>query len=455
MMKHAAIFLLASNLVVPGKSVLFGQWVQTSLDSGYVNCFAVSGTNLFAGAGDRYYGGDGGDVFRSTDNGANWAMVDSGLAGTPVLSLAPSRTDLLAGTPSGFFRSTNDGTSWTAADSGLTSIWVNALAIFATDSRTGGRDLFAATTVFCGYGDWCGGGIFLSTNTGTSWTAVNNGFAKDSCDTTVYSFVSTLAVNGTNILAGTWSNCGTGRLFLTTNNGTNWTAVDSGLNNNPVTALVVSGANLFAGTPIAGVFLSSNNGTSWIAVNNGFPKAPYDTTRYASVNAFAVSGTNLFAGTGYPYPGGVCLSTNNGTSWTAVNTGLTNPSVYALAVSGTNLYAGTYGGGVWRRPLSEMITSVETPSAGLPTHFSLQQNYPNPFNPTTVIGYRVQGSGYGVVSLKVYDILGREVATLVNERKAPGSYEVTFDGAGISSGVYFYSLVAGSLVETKRILLLR
>ena len=99
------------------------------------------------------------------------------------------------------------------------------------------------------------------------------------------------------------------------------------------------------------VCLSTNNGTSWTAVNSGLTNT--------FVQALAVSGTNIFAGTfvgrGGMWGGGVFLSTNNGTSWTAVNSGLTNTAINAFAVSGTNLFAGTYGGGVWRRPIQEMI----------------------------------------------------------------------------------------------------
>ncbi len=85
----------------------------------------------------------------------------------------------------------------------------------------------------------------------------------------------------------------------------------------------------------------------------------------------------------------------------------------------------------------------------------LQQNYPNPFNPSTRIGYRVQGTGDRVVTLKVYDILGREVATLVNERKAPGNYEVRFDASGLSSGVYVYRLTAGEFSQSRKMLVLK
>ena len=88
-----------------------------------------------------------------------------------------------------------------------------------------------------------------------------------------------------------------------------------------------------------------------------------------------------------------------------------------------------------------------------PSDVALFQNYPNPFNPTTNIGFQV--SDFGFVSLKIYDILGREVATLVNERKPAGKYSVTWNASSMASGVYFYRLEAGSFVETKKLLLLR
>ena len=85
--------------------------------------------------------------------------------------------------------------------------------------------------------------------------------------------------------------------------------------------------------------------------------------------------------------------------------------------------------------------------------FNLSQNYPNPFNPTTLIRYTIAGSKE--VKLGVYDILGREVAVLVNERRGPGSYEVTFDGSGLSSGVYVYRLIVGNFVESRKMVLMK
>jgi hypothetical protein len=176
-----------------------------------------------------------------------------------------------------------------------------------------GTNLFAALF---------GGGVFLSTNNGTNWTPVGVGYA----------YVWALAVSDTNLFVGTH---GAG-VFRSTNNGTSWTAVNSGLTRPYVWALAVSGTNLFAGND-SGVFLSTNNGTSWTTVNSGLTNDRY-------VTALAVSGTNLFAGISH---GGVFLSTNSGTTWNGVNNGLTDLFVTALGVSGANLFAGTYGSGVF------------------------------------------------------------------------------------------------------------
>jgi hypothetical protein len=90
---------------------------------------------------------------------------------------------------------------------------------------------------------------------------------------------------------------------------------------------------------------------------------------------------------------------------------------------------------------------------GLPNNFELAQNYPNPFNPNTVISYRLQVSGD--VTLKVFDVLGNEVATLVDGIKETGYHSVEFNAANFSSGVYFYKLQAGSFTETKKMMLIR
>jgi hypothetical protein len=92
-------------------------------------------------------------------------------------------------------------------------------------------------------------------------------------------------------------------------------------------------------------------------------------------------------------------------------------------------------------------------SSSLPLEFSLGQNYPNPFNPSTNIGFRI--SEFGFVSLKIYDLPGREVATLVNEEKPAGNYKIKFDAGNLAGGVYFYKLTAGNFVRVKKMIVLK
>lgn len=98
-------------------------------------------------------------------------------------------------------------------------------------------------------------------------------------------------------------------------------------------------------------------------------------------------------------------------------------------------------------------TAVKVSEGGLPNHFVLEQNYPNPFNPVTIISYQLPEDGR--VTLKVYDILGREVATLADEKQDAGTHAVTFDGSRLSSGVYFYRLTAGTFSDVKKLMLVK
>jgi glucuronoarabinoxylan endo-1,4-beta-xylanase len=99
------------------------------------------------------------------------------------------------------------------------------------------------------------------------------------------------------------------------------------------------------------------------------------------------------------------------------------------------------------------IPGVNEEKKGLPTSYALEQSYPNPFNPRTVVSSQLPVASD--VTLVVYDVLGREVAVLVNERRAAGSYQDTFDASGLSSGVYIYRLRAGSFVQSRTMLLLK
>ncbi|MEJ2105052.1 MAG: YCF48-related protein, partial [Ignavibacteriaceae bacterium] len=154
----------------------------------------------------------------------------------------------------------------------------------------------------------------------------------------------------------------------------------------------------------------------------------------------------------------IIKTTNGGTSWDVQNSGTSN-SLHSIHFIDQNIG--------WA--VGDDATILHTTNGGVtfvnkkeideePIDFSLEQNYPNPFNPSTKINFEIPGQARNdntLVTLKVYDVLGNEIATLISEEKQPGTYEVEFDGTALPSGIYFYKLKAGYFVETKKMILLR
>ena len=125
-----------------------------------------------------------------------------------------------------------------------------------------------------------------------------------------------------------------------------------------------------------------------------------------------------------------------------------------MGTYGSDLYAnmtGCYINGIMYGDTA--LTYINTISTNIPETFKLSQNYPNPFNPTTNIKFSIVKTEQ--VILIVYDVQGREVQTLVNERLQPGTYEVSFDGSALHSGVYFYKLITDGFTETKKMLMIK
>ena len=410
-MKKAVFQIFRSVAILMfATSACLAQWTSsTAASTGTMTSIASIGSKLFAA---RSLPTGGGGVFVSTNAGSSWTSASSGMGVVRVQALAVIDTFLFAGADSGVYVSATGGASWTAAKTGLTSPYTTAL--FAN-----GTTLFAGTY----------GGVFRSTDNGAHWTAVNTGLTN----TGVHAF----AAHGTNLFAGT-----DGGVFVSGNNGGTWTAVTTGLTGLAMRTMLVVGNNIFAGTFSTGVFRSTNDGATWSLVNTGLGSYDY-------VYALAATGTNLFLATS---GGGVYFSADTGSHWGQINTGL--PSyLYSVAVIGSYVYAGDDGGAVWRRPLTQIITAVEEPAGGIPARFALNQNYPNPFNPTTVIQFSV--GTYGHTSLRIFDILGRSVATLVDGHVAAGTHEVHWNAANVPSGIYFCRLTSGSFSATRTLLLLK
>jgi streptogramin lyase len=140
-------------------------------------------------------------------------------------------------------------------------------------------------------------------------------------------------------------------------------------------------------------------------------------------------------------------------SWDSPNDGEYARGI-AFAPDGNTAYIGTFDNGTPRlQKLSMTPNGVEVINPEVPSGYELSQNYPNPFNPTTVINFSIPNSG--LVSIKVFDILGQEVAELINEVKSAGSYKVDFDASNLSSGMYIYRITAGKFNATKKMMLLK
>jgi len=184
------------------------------------------------------------------------------------------------------------------------------------------------------------------------------------------------------------------------------------------------------------------------------------------------SGTYTVPGTGWQYIDMTSPLSYNGSSNLLIeicydNTTYTEYSpVYATSVSGmtygksTDNSSGcsmTSGAVQSLRPNITLFftisSGVNTPLTGIPVKYNLEQNYPNPFNPVTKINYELPKDGF--VMLKIYDVLGREVRTLINEVKTAGYYSVDFDASTLSSGVYFYKLESGTFSDIKRMMLIK
>jgi hypothetical protein len=161
---------------------------------------------------------------------------------------------------------------------------------------------------------------------------------------------------------------------------------------------------------------------------------------------------------GVPAP---LLGFTDGTTYVATdlyNGNTTQPVVFTAGVDTLKVSLPAYGSAVFvidnvaHTLVLPLLTGVGKSRSGvIPGEYGLGQNYPNPFNPATTISYQIRSAGG--VTLRVYDVLGREVATLVNGYQPPGTYGVTFDGSRLSSGVYFYRLQSGSFVNTKKMVL--
>lgn len=389
------------------------QWVQTGLSGRGIGEIAAGSSELFAITNDS------GSAFRSSDAGTSWVQIRE--SQTRHIAVAPNRIVFMAMSEvwpqqDSLSRSTDSGDSWTG--------------LYPYDKIPKGRISSVAVgpngTVFCGVNSFgASPAIGVSTDGGLSWISPGG----DTTGGLGYAF------HGDSVITATEY------YLLEEPKGGFELSSDCGLTWQP--------GDLWP--RFSGIFAWCSNGNILWSAIGGWLHFP-DTARIIhSLSALlALPHGGVLAGSDGT---GIYLFSDNGDSLGTANEGLTDLHIHAFALDSAGyVYAGT-DAGVWRRPLSEMTTSVGPVTAEMPHQILMYQNFPNPLNPSTTIRYELPRSA--IMRLSVYDILGREVSVLVNERKNAGSYEVKFDAAGLASGVYFYRLQAGDFTQTKRLLLVR
>ena len=293
-MKHILILLVIifCFLIKPANA----QWVRTNGPyGGHIRCFVADDTFIYAGTKQ-------GDIFRSSNNGDSWELVENDLYWVESLIIIDS--NIFSRTQIGVFVSSNQGTNWTWLSHGMQETDVKCL-IFK-DSI-----LFAGTEIV---------GICITTNNGKTWEIRNNGL-PDTCY--VYSLVLIDSI--------LFASAGYDGVYKSTNNGISWSPVNNGLNADHVFRLYRSGSNLIAGT-VDGIFITTNNGKNWREAFNNLNNL------YAL--SFTTLGTKLFAGT----QSGIFVSMDDGNSWNLIN-----DSIYFISLMAYNskLFAALSGYGIY------------------------------------------------------------------------------------------------------------
>lgn len=428
-----SIFILLFVLLF---SSLYSQWIQqqTGITQNLNDiCFMNATTGITVGLN--------GTMIRTTNGGLNWISIPLTTTQNVFSTCFPSvSTGYISGYTGFVIKTTNSGINWFSTP----GCGINVNCISFLDSYTGitggngtlmchtsdgGTSFFpryipasyiisgihyysSSLLVVCGT-EMPGAIIYKSTNTGNNFSAVLT-LANSGLDV-MYSLNSVYFKNGnTGFAVGSHSSYGPtfGDIYRTTNSGNNWSGIAS------------------IG-PEAGISLNAIHFCD-------------------SLNGFVV-GNN----------GKILRSTNGGVNWTTQNT----PSTVRLTgIHMVNAFTGYICGnsGTILKTTNGGLQGIIPISNEVPDKYKLEQNHPNPFNPSTIIRFSISENGSPIrtfgddkVVLKVYNILGKEIATLVNEELKAGIYEINWNASGYASGIYYYTLVTDNFSETKKMVLIK
>ncbi len=339
------------------------------------------------------------------------------------------------------YKTINGGTSWTTVFStGGTAGFFNAVVFSRSNPMVGVAQsdppLGAGTAYF----------VQRTIDGGTTWAPVTTPGISGAA-----SSQNGLVVIDANFF-GFGLNAGASRVDVTANGGTSWTVQSLGVAGAFISGFAFHDNKLTgcacSNTSLPTIARTVNGGTSWGSVSIGAGVTGYCNLKW-------VPGTNTVYVLGGTGAGGVCKkSIDGGLTWTTMTTaGITSITHADLLVSGGIVYAYAVAQDGSIIGLVDPLTAIDPTSTGVPTEYSIQQNYPNPFNPSTTIKYAIPQSGN--VSIKIYDMLGSEVMSVVNKYHTAGNYIENVDLSGYASGVYYYSIVSGDFTQTKKMTLVK
>lgn len=357
--------------------------------------------------------GDVGTSLRTTNGGASWAaFVLTGLD-LEDIAFADNSTGLIVGDNGLIFRTTDGGSSWSSV-AGATTSNLRTVA-FGSGGMVyaAGRD----------------GAIVRSTDLGGSWSNVSFG-------TTRYEGAAAYGPQRA------WIVGRNGVIIATTNGGALWTTQNSTTSSDLQTAFFISEVEGWAGGQNSTLLYTSNGGATWVPRNTGI-----------NVGVDAVYFVNSNEGWAVGDFGAIFRTVNGGLNWTTENSGTSNGLNGVFFVSSGEGWAVGDLGTILHRTGPTAVHQQDF--NGQPQRVRLSQNYPNPFNPTTLIDFTVTESEH--VSLRVFNVLGHEVATLASGVYPAGTHMVRFDAANVPSGIYFYRLDLGdgSIADSKRMTIIK
>lgn len=427
------IFIAVSLLLISFFVNAFPQsgWQQQSIslnNYSLTSVFPVSQSLCFASAEnittfENYY-----TIYKTTNSGLNWIQIANSTGWfIKNIKFVDSLNGFAVGGLSRLYmtenqygkvvlKTTNGGLQWSTAFQ----------LIFTPGFEMEFMDLSFAN-ISTGYVTGRDGSIIKTTNNGvnftTYYTAPN--FKKSSI-----SFVGPLYG---------WTAGDSGRIAYTINGGLNWSTLNT-ITTSHLKSITFNNLNIGYVCGNNGViFKSTNGGLNWISLNSGVT-ANLNSVYMLNADTVWVAGINI-----------ILKTTNGGLNWITQYNAIPS-SLNCIRFYNSNV-GWACGGNKMLYTNSGGVTSLKSISSEIPSEYFLSQNYPNPFNPVTKISFSIPSGGF--VILNISDLFGREVLPLVNRKLSAGTYELTINALGMTSGIYFYRMSASAFVITKKMILLK